>query len=324
MTVALCRSSHQVLSFHGQTFEEALRAAADADAVNPVCIDKQIAFLRRTGGGPAATARSWSTKAPSHPASDATRFSDVTAAVAALLHETQLERGMSTLFVGSDGRLLHAELSEQRRRADERQQVLVALLGQAGAAPPPVLFHLDYALWLLSAVGGLRSNIDAGAVSPPRVIETFSEINAEFLSALETFMAIADASTRRPAALACLALLNAKEQAGIERAQLASALVADRFPCAHRLRVASLIAAQASYLHVFSATAPRRAKQMLRLMLASPAESEARRMESIAYGECDHGFGIDPATWFATMTRKIEMLGEVAGATLDIFRSSIS
>ena len=324
VTVALCRSSHEVLSFHGRTFEEALRAAGDAEAVNPVCINKQIAFLQRIESGPAPPAQSLRPTAPATPPADTdtASFLALTDAVATLLHETQLERGMSTLFVGSGGRLLGAELDEQRRRADLRHRALLALVNQAAVAPPPVVVRLERAQRMRSAISDLRADIDAGAVSAPPVIETFSAINAEFLSAVETFMHAGGSGARRPAVLACLALLHAKEKAGIERAHLASAFVADRIPSAQRLAVAALIAAQSSYLHVFSATAPARAKQMLLRTLASPAESEVRRMESVVYGQDDHGFGIDPSDWFATITRKIDMLRDVGNVTLSLLRDN--
>src|SRR5260221_8905178 len=75
VTVALSRSSYEVLTFVGASFDEALRAAAAAGAVKAVCVDKQIAFLARrapsdepiapllivnAGGGPAATSQATS------------------------------------------------------------------------------------------------------------------------------------------------------------------------------------------------------------------------------------------------------------------------
>src|SRR5260221_14187796 len=47
VTVAISRSSYEVLTFVGASFDEALRAAAAGGAVKTACIDKQIAFLAR-------------------------------------------------------------------------------------------------------------------------------------------------------------------------------------------------------------------------------------------------------------------------------------
>jgi hypothetical protein len=43
-------------------------------------------------------------------------------------------------------------------------------------------------------------------------------------------------------------------------------------------------------------------------------------MESVVYGEDERGFGIDPSSWFASITRKIDMLGDVANATISLIR----
>jgi hypothetical protein len=326
VTIALCRASYEVLTFKAPTFEEALRAAGAAGAVKAPCIDKQIAFLSRgeareeaplrlplAFGAPALTTP---TPAPT------SRFSflELTDAVGALVHETQRERGMSTLFIGSGGRLLRADLREQWHQTDRRHSALVDLLKRENAAPPLVRRRLERAETLLSTVAPLRAGVAEGAVTPPLVIEAFNKVNAELLAAVDTFMAFGTLDADRVAAMACLTLLHAKEKTGIERAQLTTAFVEDRFTSDQRIAVAALIAAQSSYLHMFAAVAPRPAEQLLRRTLASSAVSEVSRMESVVFGHDDSGFGIDPSAWFTTITRKIDMLGEVAKVTLSLLR----
>ena len=51
ITVALCRSSYEVRTFDGATFEEALRRAGSAGVLKAACVDKQIAFLARRDPG---------------------------------------------------------------------------------------------------------------------------------------------------------------------------------------------------------------------------------------------------------------------------------
>jgi len=57
------------------------------------------------------------------------------------------------------------------------------------------------------------------------------------------------------------------------------------------------IAAQASYLRIFSAAGPRAADQLLRRMLASRAAVEVKRMERVVFASSEAGFGIDASTW---------------------------
>jgi hypothetical protein len=173
---------------------------------------------------------------------------------------------------------------------------------------------------LLAGIGPLRAGIRDQVVSVPHLIETFSTVNAELLAAVDAFLVAGTWDEGRTSALACVALLHAKEKTGIERAQLTNAFLQDRPTEDLRTSLAGLLAAQTSYLHIFSAAAPRPAEQLLRRTLASPVAAEVQRMESLIFGEVDHGFGVDPTTWFTTISRKIDMLGDIASTTISILR----
>ena len=149
----------------------------------------------------------------------------------------------------------------------------------------------------------------------------YSALNTELLSTIDAFM-VTGALGGVSRALACVALLYAKEKTGMERAQLANVFLQDRFTEAQRLSVTALLAAQSSYFHIFSAAAPRAADQLLRRALASPVSTEVQRMESVAFGggEAAHGFGIDPVVWFDAMTRKMEMLAGVSRTVITMLR----
>ncbi|HET6282913.1 MAG TPA: nitrate- and nitrite sensing domain-containing protein, partial [Polyangia bacterium] len=315
VTITLCRSSYEVTVFEGATFDEALRRAAAAGLLKAACIDKQIAFLARraaaagAGGETEEPAPALPAEVAGHASPATTQFAEMTNVISALLHETQRERGISTLFVGSHGLLFGNELCAQWRRTDQQRAALreVACDAVAGA-PPAVQRRMERAQGLLASVGIIRGEIEERAASAARVIEVYSAVNAELLGAIDAFMVAAVIGAQRSSALACVCLQYAKEKTGIERAQLADAFSEDRFAQGQRLSVAALIAAQSSYLHIFSAGAPRAAEQLLRRTLASPAAAEVKRMESVVFTDCDRGFGIDASAWFTTMSRKIDML----------------
>jgi hypothetical protein len=333
VTIALCRSSYEVRTFEGSTFEDALRLAGRGGALKPACVDKQIAFVARRDPSdeppqartppPPPTA---TTPAPESLAHDADAahpeppYLAVTGAVGALLHETQRERGLSTLFVASEGRTPREPLITQRAHVDSQRAALASLLAASPEAPAAVRHRLDRAGTLLGQLGSTRAGIDDGVVTAPQLISYFSAVNVELLAALDAFMVTGVGGPHRSGALACVALLYAKEKAGIERAQLAHAFLADKFSEGQRLAVAALIASQASYLHIFSAAAPRAAEQLLRRTLASPTVAEVERMESVVYATSDGGFGIDAATWFDTISRKIDMLGDVSSTVIEMLR----
>jgi hypothetical protein len=341
VTIALCRSSYEVRTFEGATFEESLRRAGGAGALKASCVDKQIAFFARREptdeGAPRAATPTPTPRRETGPANDtrsaidpagvavessgpgespASPFLALTGAVGALLHETQRERGVSTLFLASRGRLLGPELALQRARVDVQRAMLVSLSHAGAKAPPSVWHRLDRAQTLLGQLGTTRAGVEDLVVTVPQVISYFSAINVELLATLDAFMVTGLGGQARSGALACVALLYAKEKAGIERAQLAQAFLLDRFAEGQRISVAAAIAAQASYLHIFSAAAPRAAEQLLRRTLATPEATEVQRMEAVVYAAGERGFGIDASTWFATISRKIDMLGDVSDTVI--------
>jgi len=71
--------------------------------------------------------------------------------------------------------------------------------------------------------------------------------------------------------------------------------------------VAGLIAAQNAYLNVFSKLAPPDVLGAYERDMATPVVGEVQRMEQVAMSRAS-GFGIDSAVWFATMTKKIDLL----------------
>ena len=322
ITVALCRSSYEVRTFDGATFEEALRRAGSAGVLKAACVDKQIAFLARRDPGEEAQP----TPTPTPPLETAPPsaaefpFLAVTDAVHALLHETQRERGLSTMFVASRGRLPGPELSRQRSRVDTQRAVLARVMRDATETPAAVRHRIDRANTLLGQLGATRAGIDDLVVTAAQEIAFYSNVNIELLGALDAFVVTGVSGPARSGALACVALLYAKEKAGVERAQLTDAFLEDRFSQGQRLSVAAVIAAQASYLHIFSAAAPRAADQLLRRTLASPEASEVQRMESVVYGTDETGFGVDASTWFAMISKKIDMLGDVSDTMIKMLR----
>jgi len=325
VTIALCRSSYEVRTFEGDTFEEALRRAGNTGALKAACVDKQIAFLSRREPGAADATSAFLPEvrvevlAPRHRADSP--FLRLASAIHALLHETQRERGISTMFTASSGRLQGPELAPQWKRTDRRRAALGEVLRALGEGiPPTVALRLDRGQALLTQLGITRAGVEDLVITAPQVIDVYTALNAELLAALDAFTVKGVEDAERGGALACVALLYAKERMGGERAQLTDAFLKNQFSEGQRLSVASLIASQASYLHMFSTAAPRAAEQQLRRLMASPTATDVHRMESIVFGPNDAGFGVDAGTWFKQISKKIDMLGEVSTTVISLLR----
>jgi hypothetical protein len=298
-------------SFEGGTFEEALRRAAAASVLKSSCLERQIAFLARALPSVEVAPELEVVAA----AVRSRLFLAMTAAVSALVHETQRERGASSLYVSSGGRLFEAELREQWRVTDQRQAEMRNVLERnRGGLPHDLGERLERGEALLASVLAERPRVEALDAAVGDVIERYTAINAELLAVLDGLAMRAVEARLRPTALAWMALLHAKEKTGLERAQLSSAFTRDRYADGQYASVLSLVAARQSYLHVFSVAAPRSAEELLRKTLSSPVEQEFVEMERVALMKKDGGFGIDPAAWFLTISRKMDLYGCVETA----------
>jgi hypothetical protein len=248
-------------------------------------------------------------------------FLKLARAVGALLHESQRERGVSTLHVKSGRRLFASELAAARTRTDARRRgasSLVETLGRELLAGVEVQAHLERIAAASEDISVVRAEIERQVATPDRVVDAFSALNSEMLSAVDDCVVRVDQERVRCLALASLALLHAKEKTGLERARLGAAFVGGGADQRDRVALAELVASRASYLHVYSMTAPTPAAQMLRRVLAAPPAVEVRRIEDRIIAQ-DSGKGVDPSAWFSTITRTIEMMGDVADATLSYF-----
>jgi hypothetical protein len=330
VSLVLSRSVVAPHSFEGATFDEALRCAATAGTLKHECIEKQIRFLARrddAGAGiesEAALAATDAVDVETPPGSAAldegSSFLKLVEAIHALLHETQHERGISTLYTASGGLLMADKLSAQWRRTDHQRAALTEVRRFLDRSPAAVVRRLDRATALLDHLAGTRAALEDQTTSAPRIIEGYSTINSELLAALDAYLLSDGFGPQRSGALACLSLLYAKEKTGIERAQLAHVFLTDRFSEGQRVAAATAIAGKTTYLHIFSAAAPRAAEQLLRRILASPAAADVARMEKVVFSSSEAGFGIDASRWFEAISRTIDLLGDVSNKVIAILR----
>ncbi len=293
----------QPFEFRADSFEAALQAAVEAGVLKGAAVEKQIAFLQRTSSR------------PGRPPAEAPRFPEATAAVSALIHETQRERGVSSLYAASGGRLFQRELAVQWRNTERRRAELAALRERCeGRFPPAAAGRLTAADEALAEVMDARAAIEALKVRPPELIAAYSRVNRAYLQAIDALLPTVTDAAQRATALAWIALLNAKEKTGIERAQLVAAFERDRYADGQYQAVLGLIAARDSYLHLFSDAAPPPARELLHEQLASEVAGAVRRMEEIALARRRGGFGVDPTDWFAAISAQIDRLGALEAA----------
>ena len=310
--------------FEGASFEETLAEAVSAGVLKAACVEKQIAFL--SGATPRALtegatdergrgARDVELARPAPLTLGGNLFQDITTLVSALVHETQRERGVSSLYAASGGHRFGAELAAQWRATDRRSAELAAFQERHEVRlPSAATEQLARGHDLLRDVMAARHRVENLKLVPTEIMRVYSHLNAELLQIIDGLIPRAVEPRQRAIALAWMALLYAKEKTGIERAQLVSAFERDRFADGQYQEVLGAIAARQSYLHLFGTAAPAPVTDLLRAPTASKIAGAVAEMERVALSHRRGGFGIDPTDWFETVSRQIEILGDVESA----------
>ncbi|MCP3937903.1 MAG: HAMP domain-containing protein [Actinomycetia bacterium] len=229
-----------------------------------------------------------------------------------LLHETQKERGATALFLSSGGQQFVAELPVQHASTDVALgEFSDYLADHREGLPSGVEAELQQALSALDKLAATRAQIRSLEADPATAIGYYTSMNGAFLDTIASAAGFSSDAEVRGDSVAHLALLNAKELAGIERAQLATVFNLDEFTPGKLVTIASLVAAQEAYLHQFERTANGPVGEAFASAQDDPIVAETAVFEAIAFDNPAGGFGVDPTAWFDTMTARINLLKEV-------------
>jgi methyl-accepting chemotaxis protein len=237
-----------------------------------------------------------------------------------LVHETQKERGASSLFMSSGGATFVRELQAQRSSTDERRLGYMQFVRANDPAwSPGVVAALRFADAQLADIEIRRRQVAELAVPVPEIIGYYNELNRRLLTAVASIASKSVDADLRGWSTGYYAFLHAKENTGIERAQLANVFGADRFAPGQFFTIAALVAGQRAYLHLFDSVAPAQVAQLYRDRAQHPAFAEVEAKERIAFdhGSGARGFGVDATAWFKVMTQKIDLMKEVENAMAD-------
>ncbi|MBF0097443.1 MAG: nitrate- and nitrite sensing domain-containing protein [Magnetococcales bacterium] len=229
----------------------------------------------------------------------------------AAIHELQKERGLSAGWLSSKGMRFREELAVQRRDGSDRAiQQLADYLGQMPQAEQNALASL----WAnsqdkLASLQQKRTQIDTMQPTAGEVITYYSDSITRLLHLISTLAKQAPTMVMAEAVHAYVNLLNSKEYAGLERATLTSTLAANGFAEGVFRRFTQLIGYQELFNQLFLAQATSEQATALKQILASPEAVEVEQIRTLVFARSTSaGFGIDPAHWFQTISRKIDRI----------------
>jgi len=245
-------------------------------------------------------------------------LSKLAGTVSAVVHESQKERGMSAGYIGSKGVKFKNKLREQYKLTDNRYSKLLNILKKTNIDN----FNNDFSreinkvLLRLEKLTTVRQAINNFEYSVSEAVVYYTLNNSGLLNIINNIVKLSPNADIAKESAAYVSFLQSKERAGIERAVLSNTFGADKFSSGFKNKFVSLIAKQDAFMDSFNAIATKAHQQFLADTLQGESIEEVKRMRSIAL-QSDSNFNIDPVYWFATITKKINLLKKVENKLAD-------
>ncbi|KAI5912787.1 nitrate- and nitrite sensing domain-containing protein [Thauera sp. 2A1] len=241
-----------------------------------------------------------------------TQYAALSVRINGVVHELQKERGLSAGYIGSRGARFTPELAQQQASTDKAREALDAWLVTADPAVlgDAILKAVSAAQQRLGELQGTRGRITSFGLSGTDSFAYYTGTIEGLVAAVEIAANAAEDVQLSRGMSAYLMFVLAKEQAGRERASV-NGLFASDGPAdvSLRRRIITILTAQDTYLSNFRSMAPKAWTDALQAVLDSEHGRETARMRGVALERMETGgFGIEPATWFNTITRKIDLL----------------
>ena len=227
-----------------------------------------------------------------------------------VVHELQKERGLSAGFIGSKGARFANELREQRRLSDQAIASYRSLLKDfpAEVAAPTLKEAIAASVKAIDGAAGRREAIDGLTLSGPESFAFYTGTIDQLVGVVAQVAKLADQAAVARTLNALLMFVNAKEQAGRERATLNAAFSANvAMDAALYRRFVTIVGAQAVYTRSFEILADPALAAAWKELNEAPASRDTEAMRRIAFDKAAAGdFGVEPAKWFATITARID------------------
>jgi len=232
-----------------------------------------------------------------------------------LVHELQRERGRSAGFIGSRGAKFAAELPQQHRESSQHLATFRRAIAPFAKRDYGPVFarKMKAAQAALAKLGGMRKRVLGLSATVPQMAGYYTSTIARLLDLIEEMTVLSADAKVSTAIIAYAAFLQGKERAGIERAMGAAGFGAGKFQPGVHQRFIGLIAQQNAFMHTFRANARAEQVQLYETRAKHASFAEVERMRSIAIKDGLTGEigSVAAGHWFATITKKIDVLKSV-------------
>ncbi|MDV7022899.1 nitrate- and nitrite sensing domain-containing protein [Atlantibacter subterranea] len=228
-----------------------------------------------------------------------------------VVHELQKERGMSAGYLGAKGQGFRDELAAQRQLTD---QALTRFDNAFTSLDKTRLSgHIADALARFEQTRqqftALRQQVSDVAIETNRALANYTESVTTLLNIVSDISHLSPSGEIVNQLAAYFSLLNAKEQAGIERALLSNIFSANQFAPGQFQRLSNVVGKQEAWLNAARRFLTPDQARALDTALAQPKAADALALRDAAIAKADvGGFGVQATSWFAIQTQRIEIL----------------
>ncbi len=230
-----------------------------------------------------------------------------------LVHELQKERGASAGFLGSSGKKFSDTLSKQRQLTDEKKETILLLIKEMSQKElsSRLKDELDKVSTQLSTLNSTREKITSQQINLDEAIRQYTKINSSIIRAM-SLLAFLDQDTAK-LLVPYISLINAKENAGIQRAVGSGRFALGFFDQQSRIYFENLTFAQKEFIDQFLLTADDQTIQMYKdILLNSQAYKKTESFKKIVSDSTiNQPLNIDPKEWFFAMTDRIDILQKI-------------
>jgi diguanylate cyclase (GGDEF)-like protein/PAS domain S-box-containing protein len=243
------------------------------------------------------------------------RWAEISAGNSFLLHELQMERGLSSGYIASDGRFFADDLVRQVRMTDRALTAVERTLLDDKNLRSYVAARHTFALNDLQQIMNLRQRVNGLALSREATVDRYSAMIDMLFDVMSSTLVTDDGTLRSQ--MAFMAFLQAKEMAGQERALLTAILSSrdfgsfSRTAAFHRIR-----AIEDQAVKRFLQFAEEDAKAGFEAILAQPfvREGDAIRRRVVAAGHSAVATADNlPSAerWFQVSSQKIDAMKDL-------------
>jgi hypothetical protein len=232
-----------------------------------------------------------------------------------LVLELQKERGMSAVFVGSNGQQFANELPLQREASDK--QIAAVRTMAAGLALAEYSAKLraviENGLTGLVELAGARAEITAKHLDGPATLAFYTSVIGRLLSLPREAVKSSDNASVTAGLISYYSYLSAKERAAQERGNGGAAFGAGQFSAAGHRAFLAILADQRAFFEAFDSYATDEQLAFARQVVSGPVVEDFQRLRRIGVEAGPGGSlqGITGAAWFNAATARMDLMKQV-------------